>query len=63
MKAIEKIHKRQLARFLDYLEAKGDLTPVLATDIKRCFGFIFQDVNLALQEQGKDNKNEPGLNQ
>ena len=57
MDKIDKIHKRQLARFLDHLKKTGQITPSLEVDIKRCFGFIFQDVNIEIQGQVKEKKN------
>jgi len=57
MENINKIHRRQLARFLDHLKKTGQLTPPLETDIKRAFGFIFLDVNEVLkQELDKEKK-------
>ena len=53
---IERIHKRQLARFLDHLNDKDMLTPDLESDVKRVFGFIFMDVKDAIQEQDTEAK-------
>jgi hypothetical protein len=58
LEKINKIHKRQLARFLDHLKNTGQLTPSLESDIKRSFGFIFQDVQSAIQEPDKENDYE-----
>ncbi len=41
---LDKIHRRQVARFLDHLRDRGRLTLPLEKDIKRSFGFVFQDV-------------------
>jgi len=58
MKQIDQIHKRQLARFLDFLSRTGQLNPGLETDIKRVFGFIFKDINMVINEHGKENNND-----
>ena len=50
---IEKIYKRQQARFLDHLNATGQLTTDLESDVKRVFGWIFTDVRNAIK-QGED---------
>ena len=57
MDKINKIHKRQLARFLDYLKRTGQLSPGLEVDIKRVFGYIFKDVSDAIYGQDKENEN------
>ena len=52
---INRIHKRQVARMLDHLDRTGQLTPELATDIKRSFGYVFEDVKTAIKQgQGKE---------
>ncbi len=56
MNEIDRIHRRQVARLLDHLKDKGELTPELESDIKRSFGFVFKDVHRAVR-QGTD-KNE-----
>jgi len=58
MDKINKIHKRQLARFLDHLKRTNQLTPGLEKDVKRAFGYIFQDVITFIQGQDKENQNE-----
>ena len=62
MEQIDKIHKRQLARFLDYLSRTGQLNPGLETDIKRVFGYIFEDVNEAMQGHDKEKNDEGKIN-
>jgi len=57
MDKINKIHKRQLARFLDHLKRTRQLTPGLEGDVKRAFGYIFQDVITFIQGQDKENQN------
>lgn len=57
MDRIDKIHKRQLARLLDHLKETGQYTPTLEKDLKRSFGFTFQDIKRTLQEQDKENNN------
>jgi hypothetical protein len=57
---IDKIHKRQLGRFLWHLERTGQITDALSQDIKRAFGFIFEDVKKAVTqgEHGKEIEND-----
>jgi hypothetical protein len=56
---INRIHKRQVARMLDHLERTGQLTPSLATDIKRSFGFVFEDIKTAIKQgQCKEDEDE-----
>jgi len=56
MDKINKIHKRQLARFLDHLKKTGQLSPGLEVDVKRAFGYVFKDVLDAIDGQDKENK-------
>jgi hypothetical protein len=59
---INRIHKRQVARMLDHLDRTGQLTPALATDIKRSFGYVFEDVKTAIKQgQGKEDPNEGAI--
>jgi hypothetical protein len=58
MDRIKQIHKRQLARFLSHLQRSGSLTPELEADVKRAYGFTFQDIEQALQ--GHDKEMEDG---
>ncbi len=58
MDSITKIHKRQLARFLDHLKRTGQYTPELEKDIKRSFGYVFEDVRNATQGNDKENHYE-----
>jgi hypothetical protein len=54
---INRIHRRQVARMLDHLDRTGQLTPELATDIKRSFGYVFEDVKTAIKQgQGKEDE-------
>ena len=56
---IRSIHKRQVARLLGHLNNTGQLTIELEKDIKRSFGFVFQDVEEAIQHgNDKENPNE-----
>ena len=56
---IERIRKRQTARLLAHLERTNQLTPELRGDILRSFGFVFEDVAVAIQQgQGKENRDE-----
>ena len=52
---INRIHKRQVARTLDHFKRIGKLTPELESDIKRSFGFVFEDIQTAIQGQDKEN--------
>jgi hypothetical protein len=56
---INRIHKRQVARMLDHLDRTGQLTPELATDIKRSFGYVFEDVKTVIKQgQSKEVTND-----
>ena len=54
---MRRIHKRQVARLLNHLERKGMLTAELEQDIKRGYGYTFQDVEAAL---GHDKEMDDG---
>ena len=56
---IERIRKRQTARLLDHLERTNQLTPELRTDLLRSLGYVFEDIEKAVngQKQG-DGKDE-----
>ena len=43
-KGLEKIRRRQLARFLVHLANKGILNSDLERDVKRNYRFVFEDV-------------------
>ena len=51
---LRKIHRRQVARLLDHLKRTGQSTPTLEQDVKRAFGYVFQDVEAAVQGQDKE---------
>jgi hypothetical protein len=55
---IDKIHRRQVARILDHLSKTGQLTPELASDIKRSYGFAFEDVKSAIKQGNDKEKND-----
>jgi len=57
MDRLTQIHKRQIARLLDHLKRTGQYTPELEKDIKRSFGYVFEDVAEAVQ-QGHDKESE-----
>ena len=63
MEEIRKIHRRQVARLLDHLKNKNQLTDDLAKDMKRSFGFTFDDVEKALKQENDTeiNYDEPPL--
>jgi len=51
MDRLQQIHRRQVARFLDHLKRTGQYTPELEKDVKRAFGFIFEDVESAVSDK------------
>ena len=54
MDEINRLHKRQLARLLTHLKKTGQLTLELEKDLKRSFGFVFEDVtNLFARHDGE----------
>jgi len=55
---LRKIHRRQVARLLDHLHRTGQSTPTLDQDVKRAFGYVFQDVEAAIEGQDKEIPNE-----
>ncbi|MFA5724502.1 MAG: hypothetical protein WC979_09685 [Candidatus Pacearchaeota archaeon] len=55
---IERLHKRQLARLLSHLEKTGQLTPALAQDMKRAYGFVFEDIKNLLTRHSKESRND-----
>ena len=57
---IRSIHRRQVARLLDHLKRTGQYTVELEKDIKRSYGFAFQDVEAAIIQQGNDKENQDG---
>ena len=56
MDRLDKIHRRQVARFLGHLDRTGRLTPELESDVKRAYGYVFEDVRGMIVEgnQGPD---------
>lgn len=57
MDEIERLRNRQLARLLSHLEKTGQLTPALEKDMKRSFGFVFEDITNLFKRQGREKKN------
>jgi hypothetical protein len=55
---LRKIHRRQVARLLDHLQRTGQSTPTLEQDVKRAFGYVFQDVEAAVQGHDKEKSDE-----
>ena len=51
MEEIERLHKRQLARLLSHLEKTGQLTLALEKDMKRAYGYVFEDIKNLLKRQ------------
>jgi len=60
LEKLERIHKRQLARFLNHLNKTGQLSPGLESDIKRVFGYLFEDISNAVN--GHDKERDFGRN-
>jgi len=58
MDKVDKLHNRQLARFLTHLQKTGQLTPELETDIKRAYRFVFEDVETLLQGHDQELRDE-----
>jgi len=56
--SIRNIHRRQIARLLDHLKRTNQLTVCLEKDIKRSFGFVFKDVEQAIQQGNDEEENE-----
>ena len=54
---LDRICKRQQARFLDHLRDTRQSTPQLEADVQRVFGFIFSDVKSAVREHSKEAQN------
>ena len=59
MDKIDKIHKRQIARLLAHLKRTGQYSVELEKDLKRSFGYTFQDIHDAVNP-GNDKDNEDG---
>lgn len=55
---LDRICKRQQARFLDHLRDTRQSTPQLEADVTRVFGFIFADVKTAVRELSKETQND-----
>lgn len=60
MDRIEQIRNRQTARLLKHLEATGQLTDELRSDLLRSMGYIFEDVQDAIKTKTGDGKDEHG---
>lgn len=58
MEEIERLHKRQLARLLTHLKKTGQLTLALEKDIKRGYGYVFEDIENLLKRHDRENKDE-----
>ena len=54
---LDRICKRQQARFMDHLRDTRQSTPQLEADVQRVFGFIFSDVKSAVRELSKEAQN------
>ncbi len=54
MNEINRLHKRQLARLLTHLKKTGQLTFELEKDLKRSFGFVFEDVTNLFARHDKE---------
>jgi len=53
---VKRLHKRQLARLLSHLEKTGQLTPALEKDIKRGYGYVFEDIENLITRHDKENE-------
>ena len=54
---LDRICRRQQARFMDHLRDTRQATPRLEADVMRVFGFIFSDVKSAVRELSKEAQN------
>lgn len=57
-KELDRICRRQTARFMDHLRAKNQLSWELETDISRMMNFTFSDVKKAIHEHSKELSHE-----
>ena len=55
---LDRICKRQQARFMDHLRDTRQSTPQLEADVQRVFGFIFADVKSAVREHSTETHND-----
>ena len=55
--SLKRIHRRQVARFLCHLAKTGALTPEIEADVKRAYGYVFEDVEKAITGHDKDTHN------
>ena len=60
MDNLDRIQRRQVARFLDHLSRAGRLTPELEADVKRAYGYVFQDVRESVGQQKHGHDKETG---
>ena len=51
---IDRIKKRQMARFLSHLSGKGRLDAELETDVKRMLDFLISDIYTIIDEENDD---------
>ena len=59
MDNLDKIHKRQIARLLAHLKRTGQYSVELEKDLKRSFGYTFQDIHDAVN-YGNDKEQSNG---
>ena len=55
---LDRICKRQQARFMDHLRDTRQATPRLEADVTRVFGFIFADVKTCIREHSTETHND-----
>lgn len=55
---LDRICKRQQARFMDHLRDTRQSTPQLEADVQRVFGFIFADVKTCIREHSTETYND-----
>lgn len=59
---IDRIAKRQTARFLDRQRQAGELTPRLESDFLRMIRFTCNDVKQAIRENAQEAPHDPSHN-
>lgn len=59
---IDRIAKRQTARFLDRQRQAGELTPRLESDFLRMIRFTCNDVKKAIRENAQEAPHDPSHN-
>lgn len=55
---LDRICRRQQARFLDHLRDTRQSTPQLEADVTRLFTFVFSDVKSCIREKSTETHND-----